>query len=75
MQPLPSSSASGTPASSAPAPASAGDGSAAAAEPPAGPLTAADALVDGVFRLLFLPGFTLAPTVKRRKDGTFFIIW
>lgn len=37
--------------------------------------TAADALIDGVFKALFLPGFTLAPTVNRRKDGTFFIIW
>jgi hypothetical protein len=39
------------------------------------PLGTADALVDAVYRLLFLPGFTLAPNVKRRKDGTFFIIW
>ena len=32
-------------------------------------------MIDSVFKALFLPGFTLAPTVNRRKDGTFFIIW
>lgn len=37
--------------------------------------TLAEELVDAIYILLFLPGFTLAPNVTKRKDGTYFIIW
>eukprot|EP00160_Parvularia_atlantis_P018711 Unigene7058_Nuclearia_a/m.21624 Unigene7058_Nuclearia_a/g.21624 ORF Unigene7058_Nuclearia_a/g.21624 Unigene7058_Nuclearia_a/m.21624 type:complete len:771 (+) Unigene7058_Nuclearia_a:142-2454(+) len=37
--------------------------------------TLAEELVDRLYVLLFLPGFTLAPNVTKRKDGTFYIIW